>query len=221
MKLILGNNSISNSFCSISVASDLATPSESTFATDLLLDDPRVVSPAATEELASIHSLTGGVASSSLRTQRARFSVRLAEVGRVLAVNQIESVRWLDGRPLGDEAVPVVARYHLGRAVERLFQPVPHVPERWHFPPTGSNRARSGETVTLAFRAHKLPDGLSVVVYRRTRRRERKKQKTEVVVGAKLLESWTDEKGRKCLRTKRPALLLCSLTRVLMSLRFR
>ena len=165
------------------VASDLAAPSEPTFATDLLLDDPGVVASAAAEQLASVDTLACGVATASLRAQRASFSVRLAKVRRVLAVNQIESVRRLDGRPLRDEAVPVVARYHLRRAVERLFQPVPDVAERRHFPPAGTDRARPREPVALALRAHKVPDGLRhTYTYTHTREKSKIIAESEIAV---------------------------------------
>lgn len=139
------------------VASDFATPTEPALTVDLLLNDPGVVSPAATEQLTAIDTLAGGVAPSPLGAQRARFPVRFAEVRRVLAVDQIEPVGWFDGRPLGDEAVPVVARDHLRRAIKRLLQSIAHVAERRHFPPTGADRARSGQTVALALCPHEVP----------------------------------------------------------------
>lgn len=145
-------------------AGDLAAPPEPALAVDFLLDDPGVVSPAAAEQLAAVHTLAGGVAATPLSAQGPRLPVQLAEVGRVLAVDQIEPIRRLDGRPLGDEAVPVVARDHLRRAVERLLQPVPNVAERRHLPPTGANRARAGQPVTLALGPHEVAHRLNQTV---------------------------------------------------------
>lgn len=166
------------------VAGDLAAPAEPALAVDLLLYDPGVVASAATEQLAAVDALAGGVASTPLGAERARLPVRFAEVGRVLAVDQIVPVGRLNGRPLGDEAVPVVARDHFGRAVERLLQPIAHVAERRHFPPTGANRARSRQTVALALRPHEVPHRL------RHQRETGSPNRSEIVPFEKGGEEW-------------------------------
>jgi len=94
------------------------------------------------------------------RAQRAGFPIRLAKVRRVLAVDQVEPTGRLDRGTLRDEAVAVVTRDDLGRAVERLFQAVADLPERRHLAPAGSHRARAGQPVTLALGPHEVAYGL-------------------------------------------------------------
>lgn len=56
--------------------------------------------------------------------------------------------------------MPVVARDHLGRAVERLLQTIADLPKRRHLAPTSAHRARAGEPVALALGPHKVSHGL-------------------------------------------------------------
>lgn len=166
------------------LASDLATISEPALTIDLLLDYPRVVAPTATEELATFDARTGGVATPSDSTERSRLPIRLAEIRRVLAINQIESTGWLDGRTLGDEAVPVVARYHLRRPVERLLQTIADLAKGRHLSPAGAHAARARQPVALALDRHEIPHRLRRQTPRQTCRqtcRQTSSRKTNVV----------------------------------------
>ena len=49
-----------------------------------------------------------------------------------------------------------------GGAVELFFEPVAHVAEERHLAPAGAQRARPGQSVTLALGAHVVLDGLFV-----------------------------------------------------------
>lgn len=142
------------------VTRDLAAPMEPAAAVDLVLDDLRVVASAAAEELTAVNSWTSRVALTTGRAQRARLPVRLAEVRRVLAVDEVESAGRLDRGTLGDEVVTVVAGDDLGRAVERLLQAVADLSERWHLAPTSAHRTRTREPVALALGPHEVPYGL-------------------------------------------------------------
>lgn len=142
------------------IARYLAAPAEPALAIDLLLDDPGVVAPAAAEELTALDPGTSSVALTARRPQGAGLPVRLAEVRRVLAVDQVEPTGRLDRRALGDEAVAVVAGDDLGRAVEGLLQAVADLPERRHLAPAGAHRAGAGEPVALALGPHEVAYGL-------------------------------------------------------------
>lgn len=133
---------------------------ESAAAVDLLLDDFRIVASAAAEELTAVDPGTSRVALTTDRAQRAGLPVRLAEVRRVFAVDEIESAGRLDRGTFGDEAVAVVAGDDLGRAVEGLLQAVADLPERRHLAPTSAHRARAREPVALALGPHEVPYGL-------------------------------------------------------------
>lgn len=65
----------------------------------------------------------------------------------------------------------VVPGYHLGRAVERLLEPVADLAKRRHLAPAGADRARARQTVALAFRSHEVAD--------RLRKRREKKTQTQ------------------------------------------
>lgn len=143
-----------------SITRHLATPLESTMTINFFLDDFRIVAPTAAEQLATVDSLARGVALSTLRTEDSGFAIGATEVRRILAVDEVESTRWFDGMTLGYEAVAVVARDDLGRAVERLLQSVADLTERRHFSPTGPHCARARETVTFALGFHEVSNGL-------------------------------------------------------------
>lgn len=142
------------------IARHLAAPPEPALAVDLLLDDSSVVAPAAAEQLTALDPGTSRVALATGRPQRAGLPIRLAEVRRVLAVDQVEPTGRLDRRALGNEAVPVVAGDDLGRAVEGLLQAVADLPERRHLAPTSAHRAGAGEPVALALGPHEIPYSL-------------------------------------------------------------
>lgn len=143
-------------FNDASVAGYVAAPPEPALAVDLLLDDPRVVAPSAAEQLAAVDTLRRRVALSALCAQCAGLTIRPAKVRRILAVDEVEATRRFDRQTLGDEAVTVVARYDLGRSIERLLQPVAHLAERRHLAPAGAHCTRARETVALALGAHEV-----------------------------------------------------------------
>lgn len=126
----------------------------------LLAYDPGVVPSSAAKQLASVDTLRCGVALSSLSAKRPGFTVGPAEVGRVLAVDEVEASWRLYGLTLGYEAVAVVPGYDLGRPVEGLLETVADLAERRHLAPAGAHRARARQPVTLAFRPHEVSDRL-------------------------------------------------------------
>lgn len=142
------------------IARDFATPPEPTLTIDLLLDDSGVVASAAAEKLTALDPRTSRVTLTTRRPQGAGLPVRLAEVRRVLAVDQVESTGRLDRGALSNETVAVVARNDFGCAVEGLLQAVADFPKRRHLAPASAHRAGAGEPVALTFGPHKVAYGL-------------------------------------------------------------
>lgn len=138
------------------VTRDLATPTEPTLAVHFLAYGAGVEAAAAAQQFAAFDSRRRGVALAALRAQRAGLAVRLAEVGRLLRVDQVRPAGRLDGRPFGNEVVAVVAGYHFGGAVEPLLQAVAHVAERRHLAPARAQRTRPGQAVALTLGVHQL-----------------------------------------------------------------
>lgn len=142
------------------VARDFATPPEPTLTIDLLLDDSGVVASTAAEELTALDPRTSRVTLTPRRPQGTGLPVQLAEVRRVLAVDQVESTGRLDRGALSDETVAVVAGNDFGRAVKGLLQSIADLPKRRHLAPTSAHRAGAREPVALTFGPHKVAYGL-------------------------------------------------------------
>lgn len=138
------------------VARHLTAPTKPTLAVHFLAHRTGVVATTAAQQFTAFYTRRRGIAFAALRAQRAGLPVRLAEVGRLFRVDQVRPTGRLDGRPFGNEMVAVVARYHLGSAVESLLQPVAHVAERWHLPPARPQRARSRQAVAFTLRVHQM-----------------------------------------------------------------
>lgn len=136
------------------IARDPTAPQELAVAAALLSDEPGIEPPGAAETLAGPRPGGGGVAGAALGAEGSADPVRLAEIGRLLRVDEVASARpwgWSRG---GDEVPPVVARDHPGGRLEAPPQRPPHGPEGRQPTPAATHRARAGETVALALRDH-------------------------------------------------------------------
>lgn len=87
-------------------------------------------------------------------SQGASFSIRQAKIGRVIGVDQVLLVRRLYVLPNRNQGLAVIAAHHLESAVKALQKSAPHLAEIRHFPPTCSQGARPGQSVTFTFCPH-------------------------------------------------------------------
>ena len=142
------------------LADDLAAPHEAALAVlshrHLLL----AVAPVAAEQVTAAHAHGVWVTLAAHRAQRPHLALAVAEVGRVLRVDEVVAGRRLDGVPLRQQPLAVVGDDDLGGAVELLLEQVAHVSERGHLHPARLERAGAGQPVTLALLPHVVLDGL-------------------------------------------------------------
>lgn len=160
---------------------DFAAPFEATVTVDARLRGARLVAAAAAQQIAAVDARRRAVALASGRTQRTRRPVRRAVIRRLFGVNQVLAARRLDARLFGYNRLAVVTFlkgsgiikkllqirvlferltwYDFGGAVELLLEPGGHVAEQRQLAPAGAQRARAGQSVTLALGAHKVLDG--------------------------------------------------------------
>jgi hypothetical protein len=160
------------------VTDDVAAPHEVALAFLLHLSDPRLVSPAATQQSATVNSLTGPIAYPAVSPQdtepatqpspralnshitRLRF-VLLAVVRRVVQIHQICLVRFLQVGTDGSQFLPPpVDELHMGGPFVPLEQRLPHLSERRQTSPADLHAAGAGHSVTLAGALHPGPDPL-------------------------------------------------------------
>lgn len=90
-------------------AGDFATPFEPTVTIDARLGRPRFVAPPAAEQLATLDSRWSAVAHPTGRTQRSGDSIRIAEIGRFLRVDQILATRRFDTRHFRNDRLAVIS----------------------------------------------------------------------------------------------------------------
>lgn len=149
------------------IARDVTTPLKPTPAVDRLVDRLLAVAPVAAEQIAPVHPLRCGVALSTPSAQRAHLQIGFAKVRRILRVDEIGPVGWLDGLLFGQEALAVVAGNDFGSAVEFVLQFVTDLAKRGHLQPARLERARARQAVALALRFHVILYSLSTnIIYK-------------------------------------------------------
>lgn len=120
-----------------------------------------IAAPAA-QKFAAVRALGSGIAFAAPSAHRARPPVSLAEVGRLLRVDEIFLARRLDCGADGQEdfALAVVHCHHFRGAVELVFEAIADVTELRQLPPAGLECARARHAVTLANSTHVVSDSL-------------------------------------------------------------
>lgn len=136
------------------LANHFAAPEEPALA--VLFDgDLRLgVTPPAAQKVAAPHAHRVRVALSPSSADGADLAVPLAEVWRLLGVDEVLVGGGLDGVGLRDEGLAVVGDDHLEGPLELVLESVPHVPEDRHLPPAGLERARARQSMALALPPH-------------------------------------------------------------------
>lgn len=189
---------------------DLATPLELAVTRHGAHFNIRHVAPIAAHQIATVRRQRRHVAFPALRTQAPRAMVGRAIIRRSVRVDEILTGRWFDCLALRNKIDAVVARDHLRRAIVTILQPFADLPKRRHHQPTGLHRTGTGHSMAATSQLH-------------------------ITSNCLMKDEWTEEKSKNNLNksinrsrllnqrslTNNPAMLLCVLTRVLMSLRLR
>lgn len=148
------------------LATDVTTPVENAVTLLLPLLSPGIVATPTAQEVATIYPVRGDVADPVTGAERAGFGVRLAEVGRVLVVDQVSLSRRLEEVVFGAERLypasgfPVLLHHHFRSAVVLVFQVVADDSEVGLGPPTSFHLAATGQSVTFALEVHVVNNGL-------------------------------------------------------------
>lgn len=153
------------------LAFDFAAPVEGARAPLDHLLDLRLVAAAAAHQIAAVDADRRLVAHAALRAGDAQFQVLLAEVGRVLVVDEVLLGRGLVLGVVRLQLVVVllapvarraarVADEHARRPVEAVLEVVADLPEVRQAHPARADRARSAHAVALALLPHLARDVL-------------------------------------------------------------
>lgn len=118
------------------------------------------ISPIAAQQVTTSDGRRVRVTLATLSSQGALLFAPLAEIWRLVGVDQI-LLRWrLDGEPARDDVLPVVGDNHLDGPVKPFLQTGANFPERWHFLPAGLQGAGTGKSMAFAFFSHEVLDSL-------------------------------------------------------------